>query len=78
MIFFSVKDIEAKITIRKTDINHQKINWLMTRVIKICKETHLSIFFKSTHDLDKAFQEMSIHKYTKERTSTSFTDMPLL
>lgn len=60
--FFSTEELEKGITNRKKDVRREKVSWLNARVIKIEKEKPFSIFFKSTHDEEGAYQEINIKK----------------
>ncbi|XP_050309753.1 uncharacterized protein LOC126745792 isoform X1 [Anthonomus grandis grandis] len=78
--FFSIEDIEKKITNRKLSVKSKKISWLKTKAIRLIKEKHFSIFFKYDHSEDNCFQEVDISKTTrgKKTNHPKFEDLKRL
>lgn len=63
--FYSVSNIEKKITNRKVFITKEKASWLKTKEILLKKDKLFSIFMRSDPCSDKLFEEIDISKKTK-------------
>lgn len=68
--FVSSENLEKKITNRKVSVSGDKINWLATRQIKLCRSNPFSIFMNNTLSVDN-FIEVNIEKRGRGRQSAT-------
>jgi len=64
--FVSSERLEKKITNRKVSVSGDKINWLQTRRIKLCRSHPFSLFMSQTLS-DENFIEINIEKRCRGR-----------
>jgi len=66
--FISSEMLKKNITNRKVKVSGDKINWLQTRQIKLCRSHPFSLFMSQTLS-DKNFIEINIEKRCRDRAS---------
>lgn len=66
--FVSSENLEKKVTNRKISVSGDKINWLATRQIKLCRSYPFSFFMNNTLS-DNNFTEVNIEKRCRGRES---------